>query len=218
MCARMKTMLSVVALSFVFSPLSVQASCFDPTVKMRFAPLVGPVTSQQVFASTAQGAAAGIAIGGAVGGITSVIDENQTRLLAPIALVGSVIGGVQGYRSLARIRKAQQLELSQATFYYLSHPDFADEQTTDEEREHAISLVQGFIDDILVEYFPKLPRIERTRFFEKVIRSAEKLDLEEKGCKTKENGSFKISRNKLMRLIARELLPSYQFPEDPSEE
>ncbi len=214
----MKTILSVVALSFVFSPISAQSSCFDPAVKLRFAPITDPVTSKQVAASTANGAAAGIAIGGAVGGITAAIDENQAKLLAPIALVGSVIGGVQGYRSLARIRKAQQLELSQATFYYLSHPDFADEQTTDEEREHAITLVQGFIDDILVKHFPQLPRIERTRFFEKAIHSAEKLDLEEKGCRTKENGQFKISRNKLMRLIAQDLLPSYRFPEDPSEE
>lgn len=214
----MKKLISLTALSIALSPLASPASCFDPANKLRFAPLANPVTSGQVLASTAKGAAAGLAIGGAAGGITAAIDENQTKLIAPAALLGSVIGGVQGYRNLARVRKAQQLELSRATFYYLSHTDFADEQTTDEEREHAITLVQGFIDDILVKHFPKLPRIERTRFFEKVIYSAERLDREEKGCRKKEDGQFTISRNKLMRLIAKDLLPSYSFPADPSDE
>ncbi len=185
---------------------SAQASCYEPNKKLHFSREKDPITQQDILGTTVIGVVGGGVIIGVVGGLLGLTGNSSFKYgFVTGSTIGGLVTGFNAWQELHGNRKFQQRRLRDALFYYLSHPDFADERTTDEERAYVSDLVQSFRVGVQARLNDKKISYNSVLLFEEITAIAQKLDLEEKGCKFKQGRRVVRSIETLQRLVVRGL-------------
>lgn len=198
---------SIVAGVLILSPFagSASASCYPLHAKLHFTREKDPITREDVLGTTVIGAVAGGVILGLTGGVMATWGGRFRDGFATGAVIGGAVTAFNAWQAVSRDRQLQQRRLRDAMFYYLSHPDFADANTTADEHAYVSDLVQSFRAGIQARLDARGVSYDSLRLSEDITASAQKLDLEREGCRFKRGARVVHSIEKLQRLVVRDL-------------